>query len=148
MKLVEPKKEQPASAAITCPAGFLASGMACGIKASGADDLALIICPNGADAAAGVINNLVSRTYVGRGVTLKGSMTQHGGANEFNATIFEGRKYGKTHVSVSLDYFHRDALAASDRSWAKNSDLRQSRALPAPSSGPEAPAIRARERLA
>lgn len=89
----------------------------------------------GADAAAGVVNNLVSRTYVGRGVTLKGSMTQHGGANEFNATIFEGFKKGKTHISVSLDYFHRDALAAHDRNWAKNADLRVNRALPAPWNG-------------
>jgi outer membrane receptor protein involved in Fe transport len=42
----------------------------------------------GSDAAAGVINNLVSRTFIGRGVTLKASATQHGGANEFNATVF------------------------------------------------------------
>ncbi|MES2693563.1 MAG: TonB-dependent receptor plug domain-containing protein, partial [Verrucomicrobiota bacterium] len=89
----------------------------------------------GADAAAGVINNLVSRTYVGRGLTLKGSVTQHGGANEFNATIFEGFKKGKTHISMSFDYFHRDALAAHDRDWAKHADLRQSRALPAPWNG-------------
>lgn len=89
----------------------------------------------GADAAAGVINNYVSRTYVGRGVTLKGSVTQHGGANEFNATIFEGFKRGKTHFSVSLDYFHRDALSAHDRDWAKNADFRVSRALPAPWNG-------------
>ena len=41
----------------------------------------------GADAAAGVINNLVSRDFVGRGVSLRGSVTQHGGANEFNATL-------------------------------------------------------------
>jgi outer membrane receptor for ferrienterochelin and colicin len=89
----------------------------------------------GADAAAGVINNLVSRTYVGRGLTLKGSMTQHGGANEFNVTAFEGRRFGRTHVSVSFDYFHRDALAAHDRAWAKNADLRVSRNLPAPWNG-------------
>ncbi len=89
----------------------------------------------GADAAAGVINNLVSRSYVGRGVTLKGSVTQHGGANEFNATAFEGFKKGKTHISVSLDYFHRDALSAHDRDWAKNADLRVNRALPAPWNG-------------
>lgn len=89
----------------------------------------------GADAAAGVINNIVSRDFVGRGITLKGSMTQHGGANEFNATIFEGRKYGKTHISTSLDYFHRDALSASDRAWSKNADLRVNRALPAPWNG-------------
>jgi iron complex outermembrane recepter protein len=89
----------------------------------------------GADAAAGVINNYVSRTYVGRGVSLKGAITQHGGANEFNATAFVGFKKGKTHVSVSLDYFHRDALAAHDRDWAKNADLRVNRALPAPWNG-------------
>ncbi|WP_414662004.1 TonB-dependent receptor domain-containing protein [Horticoccus sp. 23ND18S-11] len=89
----------------------------------------------GSDAAAGVINNYVSRTFMGRGVTLKGSMTQHGGANEFNATAFEGFKVGKTHLSVSLDYFHRDALSAHDRDFAKNADLRVNRALPAPWNG-------------
>jgi outer membrane receptor protein involved in Fe transport len=89
----------------------------------------------GADAAAGVINNLVSRTFVGSGITLKGSVTQHGGANEFNATLFDGRKIGRTHVSVSLDYFHRDALAAHDRSWAKNADLRLRPDAPAPWNG-------------
>ena len=89
----------------------------------------------GSDAAAGVINNLVSRSFIGRGLTLKGSVTQHGGANEFNATIYEGFKRGKTHISVSLDYFHRDALAAHDRDWAKNSDLRVNRQLPAPWNG-------------
>lgn len=89
----------------------------------------------GSDAAAGVINNLVSRSYVGRGVTLKGSMTQHGGANEIGATAFQGFTRGRTHISASLDYFHRDALAAHDRPWAANSDLRVNRALPAPWNG-------------
>lgn len=89
----------------------------------------------GADAAAGVINNLVSRNYVGRGVSLRASMTQHGGANEFNATVFEGMKRGKWHLSMSLDYFHRDALAAHDRDWAKNSDLRTRPDAPAPWNG-------------
>ena len=89
----------------------------------------------GSDAAAGVINNLVSRTFLGSGVTVKGSATQHGGANEFSATVFDGFTKGKTHVSLSLDVFHRDALAAHDRDWAKNADLRVSRQLPAPWNG-------------
>ncbi len=89
----------------------------------------------GADAAAGVINSRVSRTGDRRGVTLKGSMTQHGGANEFNATAYDAFKRGKTHISVSIDYFHRDALAAHDRDWAKNSDMRVNRKLPAPWNG-------------
>lgn len=89
----------------------------------------------GADAAAGVVNNIVSRNFVGRGITLKGSMTQHGGANEVGVTVYDAFKTGKTHLSMALDYFHRDALAASDRAWSKNADLRQSRALPAPWNG-------------
>jgi outer membrane receptor protein involved in Fe transport len=89
----------------------------------------------GSDAAAGVINNLVSRNFVGRGVSLRGSVTQHGGANEFNATIFEGAQRGKWHLSMSLDYFHRDALAAHDRDWAKNSDFRTRPDVPAPWNG-------------
>lgn len=89
----------------------------------------------GSDAAAGVINSLVSRTFIGSGLTLKGSMTQHGGANEFNATVFEGFKKGKTHVSLSFDYFHRDALAAHDRSFSNTSDLRVNRSLPPPWNG-------------
>lgn len=89
----------------------------------------------GADAAAGVINSIVSRSFIGRGLTLKGSVTQHGGANEFSATAFEGMRLGKTNLSVSVDYFHRDALAAHDRAWSKNADLRVSRNLPAPWNG-------------
>ncbi len=89
----------------------------------------------GSDAAAGVINNYVSRSYVGRGVTVKGSMTQHGGANEIGVSAFEGFQAGKLHVSASLDYFHRDALMAHDRAWAKNADLRLRGDLPAPWNG-------------
>ncbi|MBL9200282.1 MAG: TonB-dependent receptor [Opitutaceae bacterium] len=89
----------------------------------------------GADAAAGVINNRVSRRSEGRGVTIKGSMTQHGGANEFGVTAFDAFKRGRTHISVSADYFHRDALSAHDRPFSSNSDLRQSRRLPAPWNG-------------
>lgn len=89
----------------------------------------------GADAAAGVINNRVSRSYVGRQASFRGSMTQHGGANEAGVTVSEGFKKGKTHLSTSLDYFHRDALAASQRKFASNSDMRISRNLPAPWNG-------------
>lgn len=89
----------------------------------------------GSDAAAGVINNLVSRNFVGRGVTVKGAVTQHGGANEFNVTAFDAFKKGKTHISMSFDYFHRDALAAHDRDWAKNADLRLRPDAPAPWNG-------------
>ena len=54
---------QPVST-IACPAGFQASGMACGIKASGADDLALILCSSGAQVAAMFTRNLVKAAPV------------------------------------------------------------------------------------
>ncbi len=44
---------------ITCPTGFIVGGLACGIKPSGADDLALILCHNGASAAAVFTRNCV-----------------------------------------------------------------------------------------
>jgi glutamate N-acetyltransferase/amino-acid N-acetyltransferase len=44
---------------LKCPTGFVAGGMSCGIKASGADDLALILCPDGANVAAMFTRNLV-----------------------------------------------------------------------------------------
>jgi iron complex outermembrane recepter protein len=89
----------------------------------------------GADAAAGVINNLVSRTRQGRMLTLRGSMTQHGGAGEFGAVVSDAYRQGKTHIAVSLDYFHRDALSATQRDWANQRDLRLGRKLPAPWNG-------------
>ncbi len=46
-------------ATIDCPAGFCASGLASGIKPSGAEDLALIHCPGGATAAGVFTKNLV-----------------------------------------------------------------------------------------
>ncbi len=89
----------------------------------------------GADAAAGVINNLISPTYNGRNVSAKMLMTQHGGANEYRFTASEGFKKGKTHISASFDYFHRDAMSATDRFWASQMDLRLARPLPAPWNG-------------
>lgn len=89
----------------------------------------------GADAAAGVINNITSTSYNGRSLAAKMSMTQHGGANEYRFTATDGFKSGKTHISTAVDYFHRDALSASDRFWASQMDLRLARELPAPWNG-------------
>jgi glutamate N-acetyltransferase/amino-acid N-acetyltransferase len=44
---------------ISCPSGFLAAAATAGIKASGNPDLALIVCPDGASAAAVFTTNLV-----------------------------------------------------------------------------------------
>jgi len=44
---------------ITLPRGFLAAGISCGIKKSGKEDLALIVCPIGAKAAAVFTTNKI-----------------------------------------------------------------------------------------
>ena len=44
---------------ITAPKGFLASGLHCGIKQSGKNDLGLIVCPGGAKAAAVFTTNKI-----------------------------------------------------------------------------------------
>ena len=44
---------------VTAPKGFLAAGLHCGVKKSGKSDLALIVCPTGAKAAAVFTTNKV-----------------------------------------------------------------------------------------
>lgn len=89
----------------------------------------------GADAAAGVINTIITPTGEGRGLKVRTAVTQHGGANEIGASAYDSFKSGKTTLSVSVDYFHRTSLAARDREWAAYSDLRLNRNLPAPWNG-------------
>jgi hypothetical protein len=89
----------------------------------------------GADAAAGVINSLMSRRFVGRKLAGRVALTQHGGAEEYRFTVSEGRQRGRTHISAALDYFHREDLASKDRVWSSQSDLRLTRKIPAPWDG-------------
>lgn len=89
----------------------------------------------GADAAAGVVNNLVSRDFVGRGVTLRLSDTQHGGAGETNFTAYDSFKRDDTHLSLTFDHFRRDGLAARDRAFSRADDMRLTGRLPAPWNG-------------
>jgi len=49
---------------ITAPRGFLAAGVACGIKKSGKADLGLIVCPAGAKAAAAFTTNKITSAAV------------------------------------------------------------------------------------
>jgi len=89
----------------------------------------------GADAAAGVVNTIITPTGEGRGLKVSSTVSQHGGANEFSFSAYDSFRAGRTHVSLALDVFHRDMLSARDRDWAAQSDLRLSRNLPAPWNG-------------
>lgn len=89
----------------------------------------------GADAAAGVINSIISRDGEGGSIALSTALTQHGGAEEYRFTASDGFTTGKTHFSVSLDYFHREDMASNERAWGEDTDLRVTRNLPAPWDG-------------
>ena len=49
---------------ITAPKGFLAAGLSCGVKKSGNKDLALVVCPTGAQAAAMFTTNAIQSAAV------------------------------------------------------------------------------------
>lgn len=91
----------------------------------------------GADAAAGVINSLLSRRFTGRTLTGRATLTQHGGGNEYRTTVAQGLFFNRreTHLSLALDYFHRDALTAQDRKWSRDANQRLTTVLPAPWNG-------------
>lgn len=89
----------------------------------------------GADAAAGVINSIISPNTQGGRISVEGARTQHGGAGEYRITGSDSFKFGRTSIGLSLDLFKRDKMMVSDRAWGTQSDLRRTRDLPAPWNG-------------
>ncbi|MBP6865275.1 MAG: TonB-dependent receptor [Candidatus Didemnitutus sp.] len=80
----------------------------------------------GADAAAGVVNALLDRDADGTRLQLRGAITEAGGAGERRATLSDGRYFnaGRSKIRLTVDYFHRDLLMASDRHFAADADMR------------------------
>lgn len=91
----------------------------------------------GADASAGVINNIISPTAYGGQFNFGAALTENGGAEEFRATASNTFEIGKTSIGVAIDYFTREDLLFTDRPWGQDSDLRMTRDLPAPWNGQE-----------
>lgn len=89
----------------------------------------------GADAAAGVINSIISPNTGGGRFSIDTALTQHGGAEEYRITAADTFKFGRTSIGVSLDLFKRNDLLFADREWGTQSDLRRTRKLPAPWNG-------------
>ncbi|MHC4395466.1 MAG: bifunctional glutamate N-acetyltransferase/amino-acid acetyltransferase ArgJ [Planctomycetota bacterium] len=77
---------------ITAPKGFLAAGLACGIKKSGKYDLGLIVCPTGAKAAAVfTTNKIVSAAVIVSKNHVKSSNISAVVVNSGNANACTGR---------------------------------------------------------
>lgn len=73
----------------------------------------------GADAVGGVINIILKKNYSGTELSSGYKATEHGGGRERNASIVSGFSYGKLSGTVTLNYFDRQSLKASDRSYSK-----------------------------
>lgn len=74
----------------------------------------------GADAVAGVINIILKKNYSGTEINGGFRAAEHGGGRERNASILQGFSYGKLSGSISIEYFDRQNLKASERSFSKN----------------------------
>lgn len=73
----------------------------------------------GADAVAGVINIVLKKNYTGTELSGGYKATEHGGGRERNGSVVSGFSYGKLSGTVTLNFFDRQNLKASDRSFSK-----------------------------
>ena len=81
----------------------------------------------GADAVAGVINNVIASDYVGFDVSYRQQSYDHFAAEDDRLAIKYGVDLndGATNVSVMFDYYDRDAIKASEDSRWGDSDHRK-----------------------
>jgi glutamate N-acetyltransferase/amino-acid N-acetyltransferase len=81
-----------ANKSITAPKGFLAAGVCCGIKSSGKPDLAMLVCPSGAKAAAVfTTNKIVSAAVTVSRQHVKSARISAVVANSGNANACTGK---------------------------------------------------------
>jgi iron complex outermembrane recepter protein len=73
----------------------------------------------GADAVAGVINIVLKKNYVGTEVSGTFRASEHGGGRERGTTVVQGFKFGRLSGTLSVDYFDRQNLKASERSFSR-----------------------------
>ena len=76
----------------------------------------------GADAVAGVINIVLKKNYTGTEVAAGFKFAEHGGGRERNGSVTTGFAHGKLSGTVTLDYYDRQNLAASDREYSSQQD--------------------------
>ncbi|MBL9211214.1 MAG: TonB-dependent receptor [Opitutaceae bacterium] len=91
----------------------------------------------GTDAAAGVVNSVTRSNFDGLSLRARGSVTQHGGGNDWNVEVTDGRNFngGRSNLLLTLDYYHRDFLWLNQRKFSRNQDIRLTRNVPAPWDG-------------
>lgn len=78
----------------------------------------------GADAIGGVVNVILRKDYSGAETSLRYGAPTEGGGNTYQAGQTLGFKWATGDSLLSYEFFRRDALAATDRSWTASADLR------------------------
>jgi len=92
---------------ITAPRGFLAAGVACGIKKSGKADLGMLVCPTGAKAAAiFTTNKIVSAAVTVSKNHIKGPNISAVVVNSGNANACTGQKGIKNAIKMCSQTAH------------------------------------------
>ncbi len=73
----------------------------------------------GAGALGGAINIILRKEYAGRDLTAYIGTSTEGGATEARMTYLEGMRFndGRTGLTTTLSYHHRDALRSEDRGY-------------------------------
>lgn len=73
----------------------------------------------GAGALGGAINIILRKEYAGRDLTAYIGTSTEGGATEYRFTYLEGMRFndGRTSLTTTLSYHHRDALRLNDRDY-------------------------------
>ena len=81
----------------------------------------------GADAVAGVVNNVLDTDYTGFEVSFRGNGYDHFDANDERVQIKYGADLneGRTNVSIMFDFYDRDSIAASEDPRWGDSDHRK-----------------------
>ena len=81
----------------------------------------------GADAVAGVVNNVLETDFTGFEVSFRGTGYDHFAANDDRVQIKYGGDFneGRTNISIMFDYYDRDAIAASEDPRWGDSDHRK-----------------------
>ena len=73
----------------------------------------------GAGALGGAINIILRKEFAGRDLTTYIGTSTEGGATEYRMTYLEGRSFndGRTNLTFTVSYQHRDALRANERDY-------------------------------
>jgi iron complex outermembrane recepter protein len=71
----------------------------------------------GGNAIGGVVNVILRKGFQGAELTTYFGTSTQGGAAESHASYYHGFVRGKTNVSLSLDFVHKEPLGASQRSY-------------------------------